>query len=67
MKRFAVIASSITYYKIEIKAKNEDEAYKIAKYDTDGSNFMKIGLNDWQIYDIDWQICNIQEIQKAIQ
>jgi hypothetical protein len=56
MKTFKVIASSITYYKIEIEAENEDEAYKIAKYDADGSDFREIGLGDWEIYDI-------QEIQ----
>jgi hypothetical protein len=58
MKTFKVIASSITYYKIEIEAENEDEAYEIAKYDADGSDFKEIGLGDWEIYDI-------QEIQEV--
>ena len=44
MKTFKVIASSITYYKIEIEAETEDEAYQIAKYDADGSDFREIGL-----------------------
>jgi hypothetical protein len=52
MKTFKVIASSITYYKIEIEAENEDEAYEIAKYHADGSDFAEIGLGDWEIYDI---------------
>jgi hypothetical protein len=58
MKTFKVIASSITYYKIEIEAKNEDEAYQIAKYHADGSDFSEIGLGDWEI-------CDIQETQEV--
>ena len=65
MKTFKVIASSISYYKIEIEAETEDEAYQIAcnelgcaKYDADGSDFKEIGLGDWEI-------CDIQEIQKV--
>jgi hypothetical protein len=56
MKTYKIIASSITYYKIEIEAENEDEAYQIAKYHADGSDFREIGLGDWEI-------CDIQEIQ----
>ena len=58
MKTFKVIASSITYYKIEIEAENEDEAYEIAKYHADGSDFSEIGLGDWEI-------CDIQETQEV--
>lgn len=57
MKTFKIIASLITYYKIEIEAETEDEAYQIAKYDADGSDFKEIGLGDWEI-------CDIQEIQE---
>lgn len=58
MKTFKIIASSITYYKIEIEAETEDEAYKIAKYHADGSDFSEIGLGDWEI-------CDIQEVQEV--
>lgn len=51
MKKFKVIASSITYYKIEIEAETEDEAWQIAK-DTDGGEFKEIALGDWAQVDI---------------
>lgn len=51
MKKFKVIASSITYYKIEIEAETEDEAWQIAK-DTDGGEFKEIALGDWAKVDI---------------
>lgn len=58
MKTYKVIVSSITYYKVEIEAENENEAYEIAKYHADGSDFKEVGLGDWEIH-------NIQEIQEA--
>jgi hypothetical protein len=58
MKTYKVIASSITYYKVEIEAENENEAYKIAKYHADGSDFKEVGLGDWEIHDI-------QEVQEV--
>lgn len=58
MKTFKVIASSITYYKVEIEAETENEAYEIAKYHADGSDFKEVGLGDWEIHDI-------QEVQEV--
>jgi hypothetical protein len=52
MKKFKVIASSISYYKIEIEAESEGEAWQAAK-DADGSEFKEIGLGDWAIVDIE--------------
>jgi hypothetical protein len=57
MKKFKVIASSITYYKIEIEAETEGEAWQLAK-DADGGDFKEIGLGDWDI-------CDISELSEA--
>ena len=52
MKKFKVVASSISYYTIEIEAETEGEAWQAAK-DADGSEFKEIGLGDWAIVDIE--------------
>lgn len=41
MKRFKVIAKMVTYLKVEVEAKNEDEAMLIAK-DIDGGDFDEV-------------------------
>ena len=57
MKTYKVIASSISYYTIEIQAENEDEAWMQAKY-ADGSDFAPDG-------DGDWEISSVSEIKKV--
>ena len=50
MKKFKVIASSITYYEVEIEAENEDQAYEIGHL-TDGAMFKEVpNSSDWCIY-----------------
>lgn len=50
MKKFKVIASSITYYEVEIEAENEDKAYEIGHL-MDGGMFKEVpNSSDWCIY-----------------
>lgn len=50
MKKYKVIASSITYYEVEIEAENEDQAYEIGHL-TDGAMFKEVpNSSDWCIY-----------------
>ena len=49
--RYIVIASSISYYRLEINAASEDDAWKIAK-DADGGDFVPDGEGDWEIVDV---------------
>lgn len=50
MKKYKVIASSITYYEVEIEAENEDQAYEIGHL-MDGGMFKEVpNSSDWCIY-----------------
>jgi hypothetical protein len=53
MKKYRVIASSISYYTLEIEAENDDEAWDIA-HEADGSDFDPEGIDsgDWEIYSV---------------
>ena len=51
MKKFKVVASSITYYTVEIEAENEDEAWGMAR-DIDGGDFESDDQGDWEIYSV---------------
>jgi len=51
MKKYIVIASSISYFKLKIEAENDDQAWMIAK-DADGSDFTPDGDGDWEIKDV---------------
>ena len=51
MKKFKVIASSITYYTVEIEAENEDEAWNIG-CEADGGDFEPDGNGDWEIVEV---------------
>jgi len=52
MKKFKVVASSISYYTVEIEAENDDEAWGIAK-EMDGGDFEEEGgYGDWEIYSV---------------
>jgi hypothetical protein len=55
MKKYRVIASMQEHLELEIEAKNEDDAWKIAQ-ETDGSHFSVIDGGDFwidTIYEID--------------
>jgi len=51
MKKFKVVASSISYYTVVIEAENDDEAWDIA-HDLDGGNFEAEDQGDWEIYSV---------------
>lgn len=51
MKKFKVVASSISYYTVEIEAENEDEAWDMAR-EIDGGDFEPDGDGDWEIYSV---------------
>ena len=52
MKKYQVIASSITYYTMEIEAENDDEAWDIA-INADGGDFDPDNIEgDWEIYGV---------------
>ena len=48
MKTYKVLASSITYFTLEIEAENEQQAWLNAK-EADGSEFKHDGDGDWCI------------------
>jgi hypothetical protein len=55
MKKYRVIASMNEHLELEIEAKNEEDAWKIAQ-ETDGSHFRKMEGGDFwidTIYEID--------------
>lgn len=56
MKTYKIIATSMTYYTLEIQAENEDEAWGIAQ-EADGGDFREIDQGDWEIY-------SVAEVQK---
>ena len=52
MKKFKVIASSISYFTIEIEAEDDLQAWQLAK-ETDGGEFEPDGDGDWEIYSVE--------------
>ena len=54
MKTYKVLASSITYFTLEIEAENEEQAWLEAK-EADGSDFEHDGDGDWVIVDVQQQ------------
>jgi len=52
MKKFKVIASSITYYTLEIEAESELRAWQLAK-EADGGDFEPDGEGDWDISSVE--------------
>ena len=48
MKTYRILASSVNYYYLDIEAKDDEEAWKIA-YDTDGGDYKEQEMGDWQI------------------
>jgi len=56
MKKFKVVASSISYYTVEIEAENDDEAWDLAR-DMEGGDFEAEDTGDWEIY-------SVSEVQK---
>jgi hypothetical protein len=51
MPKFIMEATVFTFLKLEIEAENEEEAYLIGKYKTDGGDFVEVG-SDWEYGDI---------------
>jgi hypothetical protein len=51
MKKYQVIASSISYYSLIIEAENDDEAWDMAR-DADGGDFEPHDQGDWEIYSV---------------
>ena len=49
--KFKVIASSLSYYTLELEANSEHEAFLLAK-DTDGGDFQPDGEADWVIVNV---------------
>lgn len=62
MKKFKVIASYLTFVQIEIEAKNEDQAWEIAR-DKDGGEFEPMGGRFAELQD--WHISSVQEVKGA--
>jgi len=52
MKTYKVLASSITYFTLEIQAENEQQAWLNAK-EADGSEFKHDGDGDWRIVEVE--------------
>jgi hypothetical protein len=52
MKTYKVLASSITYFTLEIEAENERQAWLNAK-EADGSEFRHDGDGDWCIVEVE--------------
>jgi hypothetical protein len=52
MKTYKVIASSISYFTLEIDAENEEQAWIDAR-NADGSEFDHDGDGDWVIIDVE--------------
>lgn len=48
MKTFRVFAECTNYYSIEVKARNAEEAYRIA-YESDGGEWTDNGCGKWII------------------
>jgi hypothetical protein len=51
MKTFKVMASSISYYTLEIEADSLEEAQDMAR-DADGGDFEADGVGDWEIIEV---------------
>jgi hypothetical protein len=52
MKKYKVTASYLTYCTLEIEAKNEDEAWQIAR-ESEGGDFEPLpDIDDWYIEDV---------------
>jgi len=51
MKKYEVIASTISYHKLVIEAENDDEAWDMAR-EADGANFELHDQGDWEIYGV---------------
>jgi len=51
MKTYKVLASSISYFTLEIEAEDDSQAWMNAKY-ADGSDFKPDGDGDWEIKDV---------------
>ena len=51
MKKYQVIASSITHYTMEIEAESLQEAEKLA-WLAEGGDFTQDGLGDWEIVEV---------------
>ena len=51
MTIYRIMASSITYYAVNIEADSEEQALEIAN-ETDGSVFTELPACDWQIDDV---------------
>jgi hypothetical protein len=51
MKTYQVLASSISYFTLEIEAEDEHQAWLEAKQ-SDGADFKLDGDGDWEIVDI---------------
>ena len=52
MKTYKILASSITYFTLEIEAENEEQAWLDAK-NADGSDFRHDGDGDWHIVEVE--------------
>jgi len=52
MKTFKILASSISYYTLELEAETEQEAFLLAK-EADGSDFERDGEGDWVIVNVE--------------
>ena len=50
-KVYRILASSITYYAVNIEADSEEKAYELAG-ELDGNEFMELDETDWQIDNI---------------
>jgi hypothetical protein len=51
MKTYQILASSISYFTLEIEAEDEHQAWLEAKQ-CDGSDFHLDGDGDWEVIDI---------------
>lgn len=51
MKTYKILASSISYFTLEIEAEDDHQAWLSAK-DADGSDFKPDGDGDWEIVDV---------------
>jgi len=59
MKTYKVLASSISYFTLEIEAEDDRQAWMNAK-DADGSDFKPDG---WSMSDGDWEIIDVTEVK----
>ena len=54
-KKYRVVATMHTHFECEIEAENMEDAWLIAKEETDGSEFSKLdedAYGDWHINDV---------------